>query len=85
MLNAVTILFIAIVFNGLFKWRRYPAKLHAKIKTGAPQAEHYEPIDHADFVYALSHIDTFVDITEEDLLKIYKLATGRHVEPNRAL
>jgi hypothetical protein len=23
---------------------------------------HYGPIDHADFVYALSHIDTFVDI-----------------------
>ena len=40
----------------------------------------YAPIKHEDFVYALSHIDTFVDITEEDLLAIYELATRRHVE-----
>jgi CBS-domain-containing membrane protein len=44
----------------------------------------YEPIKHEDFVYALSHIDTFVDITEEDLLKIYELATRRHVESSAA-
>ena len=40
----------------------------------------YAPIKHEDFVYALSHIDTFVDITEEDLLAIYELATRRRVE-----
>ena len=40
----------------------------------------YAPINHEDFVYALSHIDTFVDIDEADLLKIYTLATKRHVE-----
>lgn len=44
----------------------------------------YEPIKHEDFVYALSHIDTFVDITEEDLLKIYELATRRQVESSAA-
>ena len=26
---------------------------------------------HADFVYALSQMDTFIDVTEDDLLKIY--------------
>jgi hypothetical protein len=36
------------------------------------------PINHEDFVYALSQIDTIVDITEDDLLKIYHLATNRH-------
>jgi len=30
-------------------------------------------------VYALSEIDSFVDVTEDDLLKIYQLATGRDV------
>ncbi len=80
LLNTVTILLVAIVFNGLFKWRRYPAHLH--LKQAAPEAavKGYESINHEDFVYALSHIDTFVDVTEEDLLKIYKLATRRHVE-----
>lgn len=46
-------------------------------------AQGYEPINHEDFVYALSHIDTLVDVTEEDLLQIYKLATRRHVESAR--
>jgi CBS-domain-containing membrane protein len=80
LLNAATILLVAIVFNGLFKWRRYPAHLHLKRSTVEPMGKGYEPINHEDFVYALSHIDTFVDVTEEDLLEIYKLATRRHVE-----
>ena len=80
LLNALTLLLVAIVFNNLFKWRRYPAHLHLKQSAPEPVVEGYGPINHADFVYALSHIDTFVDITEEDLLKIYKLATRRHVD-----
>ncbi len=80
LLNAVTILLVAIVFNGLFKWRQYPAHLHSIKQAAAPMTVEYEPIDHEDFVYALSHIDSFVDIDEADLLKIYNLATKRHVE-----
>jgi CBS domain-containing membrane protein len=83
LLNALTILLVAIAFNGLFKWRRYPAHLPFRSNTSPAQADPYEAISHADFVYALSHIDTFVDITEEDLLKIYKLATSRHVDSPR--
>jgi len=80
LLNTVTILVVAIVFNGLFKWRRYPVHLHLKQSAVESVGQGYEAINHEDFVYALSHIDTFVDITEEDLLEIYKLATRRHVE-----
>lgn len=79
LLNTVTILLVAIVVNALFKWRRYPAHLHFKKQSAEPELPVYEPVSHEDFVYALSHIDTFVDITEEDLLKIYQLATKRHV------
>jgi len=79
LLNTITILFIAVAFNGLFKWRHYPAHLPFTKKQATPEAKAYAPINHEDFVYALSHIDTFVDITEEDLLKIYNLATSRHV------
>jgi hypothetical protein len=32
-------------------------------------------IDHGNLTYALSQIDTFLDVTEEDLLRIYALAT----------
>jgi len=80
LLNAFTILLVAIAFNGLFKWRRYPAHLHSKKEASEPVVDTYGPINHEDFVYALSHIETYVDIDEDDLLKIYNLATKRHTE-----
>lgn len=83
-LNAVILLLVAIVFNGLFRWRRYPANLHVRKKLDESEHPGYAPIKHEDFVYALSHIDTFVDITEEDLLAIYALATRRRVKSSAA-
>ncbi len=78
-INTVIVLLVAFLFNIPFKWRRYPAFL-ASIETRAPQgSDVYGPVDHADLVYALSQVDSFIDVTEEDLLQIYKLATGRDV------
>ena len=84
LVNAIVILCIAIVFNALFDFYRYPL-LHAKQgKQSTTRDEHYPPIAHADLVYALSQIDTMVTVSEEDLLTIYELATGRdHPEKNR--
>ncbi len=78
LLNTMTILLVALLFNYLFKWRRYPAFLASKEKKSVLPADVYAPINHADLVYALSEMDSFIDVTEEDLLKIYKLATGRN-------
>jgi CBS domain-containing membrane protein len=83
LLNATIILLAAILFNNLFKWRRYPARRQGKTEMEKPAAREYGPIRHEDFVYALSHIDTFVDISEEDLLNIYRLATRRQVAPDQ--
>ncbi|MEE9304041.1 MAG: HPP family protein, partial [Thiotrichaceae bacterium] len=85
-LNVVTLLLIALLFNLLFNWRRYPAYLHRRLGkkdsvTNSAIREGYQPIyqpiRHEDFVYALSQMDSFVDISEADLLKIYSLATGK--------
>jgi len=73
MLNALAILATAIVFNNLFSWRRYPAAFARKAAADA-----YAPIAHEDFVYALSELDSFVDVSEEELITIYRLATGHH-------
>ncbi len=82
LLNVITILLVAIAFNALFKWRLYPAHIHKKkqaIETVA-STDRYEPINHEDFVFALSQIETYADIDEADLLKIYSIATKRHLE-----
>ncbi|MGI9319384.1 MAG: HPP family protein [bacterium] len=77
--NAILILVVAFLFNLLFKWRRYPSFL-TSIEVKATQTpDDYGPIEHADLVYALSQIDSYIDVTEQDLLQIYKLATGREV------
>ncbi|MEH6456988.1 MAG: HPP family protein [Cocleimonas sp.] len=84
LLNAFTILLVALVFNYLFKWRQYPAYLYKikQAKKSKPENQGYGAINHEDFVYALSQIETYVDIDEDDLLKIYGLATKRHVHVN---
>ncbi len=83
MLNTMFMLLVAVVFNAPFNWRRYPAHLHQPEQATMPAAKGYPPINHEDFVYALSHIDTLVDIDEQDLLTIYALATRRHAEQHK--
>ena len=78
LVNVVVIMLVALLFNGLFNWRRYPAHLQAKAQPASSKGDGYAPINHEDFVYALSQIDTIVDASEDDLLKIYQLATKRH-------
>ena len=82
LLNTLTIFVVAVAFNALFHWRRYPAWLQSRLETKKEEvpAPGYGPISHEDFVFALSHIDTYVDISEEELLEIYRLATHRHVQ-----
>lgn len=75
LINTVTILVVAVAFNALFSWRHYPANLGLK-KTNKMKSV-YPPINHEDFVYALSQIDSIVDISERDLQEIYGHATGR--------
>lgn len=77
LINVLTMLVVAVLFNYLFQWRRYPAWLAERQRpaaaTATPQDKH--AIEHADLVSALSQIDSFIDVSEHDLLQIYELAT----------
>lgn len=80
LLNTAIILALALLFNYPFAWRRYPAGLAPGPGKPPARAQGYAPVSHADLVYALSQIDSFIDVSEKDLLRIYALATGRKVE-----
>lgn len=78
LLNTFTILGIAFLFNALFDWRCYPAYFYnKKLQKKSKNNEVYAAIKHEEFVYALTQIDSIVDVSEADLLKIYALATGQ--------
>jgi CBS domain-containing membrane protein len=80
LLNVVVILTVAIVFNAPFAWRRYPPPLRRAKRM--EEGETTGPISHENLVYALSEIDSFIDVSEQDLLAIYDLATQRSEEVN---
>ncbi|WP_299871605.1 HPP family protein [uncultured Cocleimonas sp.] len=80
LLNVIVILLIGILFNYPFAWRRYPVFLHRKQNQVTPpnaSTEVIPSITHEDFVYALSEIDSFIDVSEYDLIRIYNLATKK--------
>ena len=80
LLNVVILLAAAVAFNAFFPWRRYPAFLARRTVRTDAAGDGYEAISHEDFVFALTQMDSFIDVSEEDLLRIYGLATGRHRE-----
>jgi CBS domain-containing membrane protein len=87
-LNAAVILGVGLWFGALSRPRRYPisSKPHAvpAPPASAPpswgSASPRPPIDHEDLVYALETLDTHIDVAPDDLLTIYRLATGHHAD-----
>lgn len=74
LLNAAVLLAVAVAFNYPFAWRRYPQAWYRPAAADTPGEKYLIP--HSSLVYALSQIDTFVDVSEEDLLRIYTLAVA---------
>jgi len=91
MINVLVMLAVAVAFNYLFPWRRYPAWLADRKKPALTESTRVSEraIEHGDLVAALSQIDSFIDVSEQDLLRIYQLATGeaeqRHLHPGQIL
>ena len=74
LINVIIILSIALIYNYLFHWRRYPRYLQRESDSGDVHASTSADISHSDFQFALSQIDSFVDVSEDDLRYIYELA-----------
>ncbi|KAB2641428.1 MAG: hypothetical protein DVB25_01750 [Verrucomicrobia bacterium] len=73
LVNCLMMLGIAVAFNMCFGWRRYPACLTVRKIPAVPETP-----SHEDIVMALRSIDTFVDVSENDLILLNRLlASGR--------
>lgn len=76
-INVVVLLMLTLLINNLIPGRHYPLNHrhhphHDRFRKQA-QARH-QPLHEADFRWALSQIDSYIDITEEDLVDLYEFA-----------
>ncbi len=73
LLNAAVLVAMAVLFNYFYPWRRYPAFLNR-----SRQSEYGdEEVTHEEVVSALESFDSFVDITEDDLIRLHHLLSKR--------
>ena len=77
-LNVLILLMLGFVFNNLLPGRRYPAR---SISLGRDNHKNDDPasldrlgVNQADLHNALKEMNTYLDVTEEDLGQIYKMA-----------
>ena len=68
LLNCLLMVGIAVLFNVFFGWRRYPAFLNHRHTPPTP----YTPT-HEEIVTALRTIDSFVDVSEDDLIQLSEI------------
>ncbi|MBI4988741.1 MAG: HPP family protein [Rhodocyclales bacterium] len=71
--NVAVLLLAALALNNLLPGRRYPMQRPGPA-TDTPLGRVSRP-EHEDIVAALKGMDTFIDVAEEDLDRIYLLAT----------
>lgn len=79
LIDVVILLTVAVTFNYPFARRRYPQSWHRRRLVQVSDTAEKSMIPHSSLVYALSQIDTFVDVSEEDLQRIYALALAGQV------
>lgn len=74
LLNVGAALMAVLVVNNLIPGRRYPQCLPAT-QVAKKDRPVRRSIRHEDIQHALEQLDTYLDISEEDLVRIYDLAT----------
>ena len=67
--NILVLVAMAFVFNAPFRWRRYPVAWARTRPSTSPLS-----LRHEDFEAAVRQIDSFIDIDEDDLERIFTLA-----------
>lgn len=67
LVDVAVLLVVAVVFNNVVPWRRYPAALGRPALTGA------SAITHEQVVAALRELDSFVDLPETEIVRLVEL------------
>jgi len=80
LVNATLMVTLAILLNACFYWRRYPTFLTRRSQEKSPIDKAQEPT-HEEVVKAIQSLDSFVDITEDDLIRLCQILSVHQAEP----
>jgi len=83
LINVLAIFSMAVLFNALFPWRRYPAhwaRRHKPAKETRAADRQFE-LTQEDFAAAMQQLDSYIDVTAEGLSELLELAK-QHAEKN---
>lgn len=85
MINVVVMLALAVLYNSVFPWRRYPAYLShqylaaRKTRQQHPSANQANQVSQEDIEAAMTEMDGYFDVTAEELQDLLNLAM-KHAE-----
>lgn len=76
LINACTLVLAGVVYNGLFPWRRYPVHMLHLSPHRHPLIKQHQLLEltHEDYQHALRKLDSFIDISAEDLAELVECA-----------
>ncbi len=77
MLNALTIALVAVLFNAMFPWRRYPAHLVRRRRIAAATVAGSDVPSHDEILAALRSLDSFIDVSEDDLVHLFRILSAQ--------
>ncbi|WP_027329296.1 HPP family protein [Marinimicrobium agarilyticum] len=74
--NSLALLAVAVLFNSVFPWRRYPAHWGHRSARRAQMKAPATPVvlSQEDLSAAMSQLNSYVDITTEELVELMQLA-----------
>lgn len=82
LVNALAMVLLAVLINFAFHWRRYPAALSLRLDATSPEPVEVTPQEHARVLEAVRSLDSFVDVSEADLIRLAELL-GKNSQPGR--
>lgn len=74
-INVLVIFIIAVIFNNVFDWRRYPACMMRFVeRDSSKRDDEHSPVKEKHIEQAIRDMDLVIDVTAEDLNRLFLLS-----------
>jgi CBS-domain-containing membrane protein len=85
LLNVMVMVLVAVCVNYPFKWRRYPSVFAQKINQANDSGADIAQELHSRIIFAMRSMDSFVDVSEEDLVYLANTVINKMPGQNQTI